>query len=206
MKYSDILPSLIECGEVVANYLNKHISDDQIDAYLELFRTSSYGGALNRVTEEDGHSEEVFFSLESLYYITGLVYKAEESPEKEADSDFMAAFFCLRAGMIVGAVADNKNQEGMVILSKRGKPFAEQAGRKEDDFTKYLESIVSKHHQKHSKFPSNRKVIEFLKSQIGKGYIDDADDEGGVAWKNGAIATVTLNNKLSAIRKKIKSR
>lgn len=95
----------------------------------------------------------------------------------------------------------------MSPVYKHGKKFKENSGRKPDSFTKLLESIFTDYHNQNGCFPNYRKVLKTLKQQMGDGFIHTVEDDGTIEWgEKGNTSLATLKNKLSNIRKKIKSR
>jgi hypothetical protein len=168
--------------------------------------------ALENITKEHRHPEIVFYALESLARINALCNAADCPSEEPIDAGraFLVTFSALRAGMIIGAIADDKGKEAILALAKHGKKFNNYTGRKPDKFTKHLESIVADYHQQNGSFPNYRKVLRILKQQAdnymseGDRFIHTVDKDGSIEWGDKGITLLpTLKNKLSIIRKKI---
>jgi hypothetical protein len=212
---SNFLPALIRYGNVAYEYLRKHLTDDQICSYLDLLNTPSttHGAAHKIITEEHGHHDKIFFALDSLGRINGLCNAAECPCDERIDSGraFLVAFSALRAGMLIGAIVDDKGKKAILVLAKHGEKFANYTGRKPGKFTKLLEAIVTDYHQHNGYFPNYKEVLKILKRQannyMSKGgrFIHTVDDDGSIEWGDkGMTSLPTLKNKLSDIRKKIK--
>ncbi|MGA2553212.1 MAG: hypothetical protein ABSF20_00310 [Smithella sp.] len=207
---SDYLPALIRYGDIVYEYLRKHLTDDQISSYLDLINTPNMTLriALEIITKKHGHPEIVFYSLESLARINALCNTAECPSEEPiaAERAFLVTFSALQTGLMIGAIADDKGKEEIFALAKHGKKFAESVGRKPDKFTKLLESIVIDYYQQNGSFPNYMKVFRILKQRQGNGLIHTVDDDDGtIEWgEKGNTSLPTLKNRLSIIRKKIK--
>ncbi len=210
MNHADCLPDLIKYGDIVSEYLAKHLSEDQITTYLNYFNspTRTYGDTLRHITVNDGHTDIVFYALESLWRIAALCDAAENPSDEPLDSRkaFYAVFSALRAGMVIGAVADDKGKEAIFALAKHGQKFAKSVGKKPGKLSNLLESMHKKHFSEHQEFPDYKRVIWLLKKEIGKGVVHSVDEIEGVEWgHSGSIGCQALKNKLSDIKKKIRA-
>jgi len=208
---SDYLPALYRYGDIALEFLRQYLTDDQIHAYIDLFNTPTMTlrVALEIITKEHGYPENVFYALESLARINALCSAVECPSEEPIDAGraSFAAFEALQAGMMIGAIVDDKGKEEILALAKHGKKFDNYTGRKPGKFTKLLESIVTDYYQQNGSFPNYMKVLRILKQQQGNDFIHTVEDDGTIEWGDkGTTSLPTLKNKLSIIRKKIKSR
>lgn len=211
---TDFLPALYEYGNIVHEYLCKHLSHDQISAYLDYLgkETTTHGEAFRCITEEHGHPKPVFYAISSLYRINALcndALNAAECPSEEPlepGHAFLGAFLALQAGMMIGATADPKGEEAIMKLAALGGKFDRSVGRKAGKFSQLLESIVSEYYRQNHGFPDYLKVIRLLKNEIGKGLVHSVDETEGIEYgASGDVGIPALKNKLSEIRKKIES-
>ena len=205
---SDLLTALVQYGNIAYEYLRKNLTNDQIAAYLDYLHspTTTYGEAFRHITEEQRHPEAVFYALESLGRINALCNAAECPSESPITPDraFIVAVSALWAGMLIGAVVDDKGKEAILALAKHGKKFAESVGKNDDEFTSYLVSLFQEFHKTHDRHPRNKEVIALLESCEGQGFIHTINDDV-IEWGDRAASTklTTLPNRLTRVRDKL---
>jgi hypothetical protein len=204
---SDFLPFLIQYGNIAHEHLLKHLTNEQISDYLDYLHkpATTHGEAFRRITVEDGHPTTIFYALESLGRINALC-NAAECPSEESitpESAFQAAFAALQAGMMIGAIADDKGKEAIIALAQHGRKFAANVGGHDDDLTKYLLELFQDFQKKHVRYPRNKEVLNLLESKVGQGFIYSVDDEE-IEWGKSARTKIsTMGNRFTAIRKKL---
>lgn len=207
---SDLIPALVEYGNIANNFLRKYLTDAQISDYLDYLNdpATTHGEAFRRITVEHGHTESVFYAVDALGRVNALC-NAAECPSKEpleAGRAFIVAFSALQAGMMIGAVVDDKGREAIINLAAHGAKFAGSGGRKPGRFSQLLESIVREYYRHNHDFPDYMEVVSLLNNEIGKGIVNSVDETEGIDHgASGSIGIPALKNKLSEIRKKIES-
>ncbi len=208
---SDFLPQLAKYQNIAYEYLNYYLTDDQISAYLDFFHTptTTHGKARSHIIEEHGHPETVYHALDALSRINALWDAVEWPNDRPVDprQSFLISMYALQAGAVIGAIrAGSVKEQPILALAEHGQKFAKNTGRKPDRFTKRLESIVAEYQLQNGRFPHYVEVIAILKRQQGDGFIHTVDDDGTIEWgEKGNTPIPILKNKLSGIRKKIKS-
>lgn len=206
---SDLLLTLIRYGNIAHDYLCNHLSNKDISEYLDFLNnaTITHGEAFRLITKEHGHTETVFYALESLSRINAMCNTAECPSETPVDPEraFIVAFSALQAGMLIGAIADDKGKEAIITLAEHGKKFALNAGRSDDEFTHYLVKLFQDFYQGRSRYPRNKEVIAVLEKAQRQGFIHTIDDTT-VEWgEKGSTRITTLEkDRLPRIRKKLR--
>lgn len=216
MNYDLIVPFLFKCRNVASDYLKKHLTQDQIFECLEIIDTSdgTYSEIRNELKTkiENIFDDNIYLALEAFYRIRGMI-DAAENPSKDTLSPERAlhvVFGALRTGLTIGGIAgDRENHEllnYMLPYANRGRKFAESTGRKEDDLSKLLKTIMTEYYRKHRKLPSNKDVLAELGRQVGKGLIEEIDPEdNSIVWGGRPKPTSyrSFENRLTPIRKKL---
>ena len=208
MKPVDCLPILIKCGDIIYEYLRKHLTDEQISVFLKYLDSPgiTYGQAFRYITQEHGQTETVFNAIDSLVRIRSMC-DAAESPGQNAlspDRVFHVAFSALRTGLLIGMVADEEQRQALTVLSTHGKKFAESTGKHDDQLTHYLMSIFQGFHNLNGRYPSNKEVSAKLEKDQGNGFIHTVEYNGSVEWgENGLTGMKGLEKRLTKIRKRL---
>lgn len=101
-------------------------------------------------------------------------------------------------------IYNQREKEAIPALVKLGMKFAESAGRREDEFTRYLVTLFQNYYESYRRYPRNKEAMELLESKLGQGFIHAIDDEE-IEWgKSGTTKLSTMKNRFTATRKRLK--
>jgi hypothetical protein len=206
MNPKDCLPVLIKCGDIIFEYLKKHLTVKQISTFLNYLNRPgiTHGQVFRYITQKHGQPESIFNAIVSLARISNLC-DAADFPSQEPlhpNGAFHVAFSALMAGMHIGMIADDEEKKALNTIVKHGKKFALSVGKHDDLFTLYLNYIFDEFHKSNGRYPQNKEVVTILESKQHNGFIHTVEKDGTVEWgKEGSTGLKALEKRLTKIRK-----
>lgn len=207
MRPIDFVPVLVKCGDILFQYLKKHLTDKQISGFLKYLKSTDAkeGQNLHYITEQQGQPVGVYNALVAFARINNLC-DAADSPGTEQvkyETAFRVAISGLLSGIVVGGIADEKQIRSLQALARHGEKFALSVGRREDEFTRHLRELCRFFHDTHGKYPSSKEVMQILEKERGRGFIHTVQDDGTVEWGKEFRLTGSkaIEKRLTKIRK-----